>query len=81
MNKEERDFEKEISEAQDADRKIKFCAFYLATKGMTVKTSPGQVMKLFSELKSRLAKGSWKNISHMRADILGTFAVSKDKRS
>lgn len=80
MNKEDKDFETQLAEAQEADRKIKFCAFYVATKGMTAKTSPGQVMKLFSELKIRLAKGSWRSLSHMKADLMLPFSVSKEKR-
>ena len=80
MNKEDQEFDKEILASQEADKKIRFCAFYKATKGMTTPALPGDVMKLFSELKIRLAKGSWRSLSHMRADILGAFAVSKEKR-
>ena len=80
MNKEDQEFEKQVAEMQEADKKIRFCAFYQATKGITVPATPLQVQKLFAELKTRLANGSWRNLSHMRADVLGKYSVQKEKR-
>ncbi|MCK9435420.1 MAG: hypothetical protein M0R32_11630 [Candidatus Cloacimonetes bacterium] len=80
MNKDQK-FEKEVLAAQEADKKIRFCAFYKATKGMTTPALPGDVMKLFSELKIRLKKGSWESLSHMRSYILaGENSVPKEMR-
>lgn len=64
-----------VNSAKKADRRIRACAYYAATKGMTVKASHSEIMKLFTEMKIRLLKGSWKNISQLQEYVTSTYGV------
>ena len=68
-----------IDAAKKADSKVRFCAWYMASKGMTTSAAPGEVMRLFAELKIRLARGTWKNLTHLMADITSRYGVAKEQ--
>ena len=79
VNKEDKANRDKIEAAKNADGKIRFCAWYMASKGMTVSTAPGEVTNIFVELKTRLARGTWKNLTHLMADITSRYGVSKER--
>ena len=79
VSREEKANREKIDAAKKADSKIRFCAWYMATKGMTMSAGPGEVMGKFAELKIRLARGSWKNLTHLMADITSRYGVAKEQ--
>jgi hypothetical protein len=68
-----------VAAARKADRRLRFCALYEASRGFTVKVSPPEFMRVFAEMKSRLALGCWKNISHLQADVAARHGIHPDR--
>ncbi len=68
-----------IKEARAADKAIRWAATYAATKGFTVPARLPDIMRLFAEMKTRLKRGSFRNVTHLKAYVLDLYGLPKEK--
>ena len=80
LDQQEKECSQKVAAAEQADNRLRFCAYYVASNGLMQKPDPDQVKKLFSEFKLRLSRqGSWRSITHLHADIVGKYGVPPER--
>ena len=76
----EKECEQIISAAEQADTRLRFCAYYAASNGLMLKPDSDRVKQLFSEFKLRLCRqGSWRSISHLLVELVKRYGVPPEK--
>lgn len=70
----------QIAAALKADEKLWWCAYYVATEGRTIPLDKDRMSKVFSDLKLRMTKGCWENLSHLKAWVTAQYGVPEERR-